>query len=92
MVFTTSPDPLGSWVIDIGKTDDCERRLQEHENKTPVKKMFVFTDYESIDKLSYCETHLIKEYKNNYHIRCTNEKNDDPTVHHLYLLIWEEEI
>jgi len=80
----------------IGKTDDCDRRLKELEqkreenNETLAERMFVFTDFESQDIISYFETELLNEYKDKY-LRCTNIKGGDPPLYHIYLIIWKKE-
>ena len=80
----------------IGKTDNCEKRLQEHEQISPVKKMFVFTDYVLQDRFNDVETQLLSDYKDK-HPRCNNVKGANPPSHHtylirhIYLIIWEEE-
>ena len=79
----------------IGKTNNCEKRLQQHEQfeqKRIVEKMFVLVDHNMLNLISALETWFIGKYKEGYHPRGTNKNEGDPPLQYLYLIVWKNKI
>ena len=73
----------------IGKTNDCNRRIKEHERDRNVEKMFVIVDdCGTSDFIGKLERDFICAYKE-HHPNCSNTDNGESSLRFLYIVIWE---